>query len=100
VSFDDPRTREPDPWVAAGPALGSGINVTDLDPDWPRQYDADRPGDADGGTDLADRCSGLHRVSGAEQRRERVDCGGDLVFREAAEAGQQAPLRAWRQVQW
>jgi len=53
-------------------------------------------GVAGGGSDLVDKCSGPPQYARvAEQSPRRVDCGGDLAFREAAEVGQHAPLRAW-----
>jgi GrpB-like predicted nucleotidyltransferase (UPF0157 family) len=40
VSFDDsPPPQGADPWVVAGTGPGTGIEVTDPDPAWPRQYD-------------------------------------------------------------
>ena len=45
VSFDDsPPPPGANPWVVAGAGPGTGIEVTDPDPGWPRQYDklADR----------------------------------------------------------
>ncbi len=40
VSFDDsPPPSGADPWVVAGAAPRIGIEVTDPDPAWPRQYD-------------------------------------------------------------
>src|SRR5215469_9803110 len=40
VSFDDsPPPAGADPWVVAGAGPGTGIEVTDPDPAWPRQYD-------------------------------------------------------------
>jgi GrpB-like predicted nucleotidyltransferase (UPF0157 family) len=39
VSFDDsPRPQGADPWVVAGTGPGTGIEVTDPDLAWPRQY--------------------------------------------------------------
>jgi GrpB-like predicted nucleotidyltransferase (UPF0157 family) len=45
VSFDDsPPPPGANPWVVAGAGPGTGIDVIDPDPAWPRQYDglADR----------------------------------------------------------
>jgi GrpB-like predicted nucleotidyltransferase (UPF0157 family) len=40
VSFDDsPPPVGADPWVVAGDTPGTGIEVADADPGWPRQYD-------------------------------------------------------------
>jgi GrpB-like predicted nucleotidyltransferase (UPF0157 family) len=40
VSFDDSAPPQgADPWVVAGTGPGTGIEVTDPDPAWPRQYD-------------------------------------------------------------
>src|SRR5215471_13848594 len=40
VSFDDsPPPPGADPWVVAGTGPGIGIEVSDPDPGWPRQYD-------------------------------------------------------------
>src|SRR5258708_25234311 len=40
VSFDDsPPPAGADPWVVAGAGPGTGVEVTDPDPGWPRQYD-------------------------------------------------------------
>jgi GrpB-like predicted nucleotidyltransferase (UPF0157 family) len=40
VSFDDcPPPAGANPWVVAGAGPGTGIEVTDPDPAWPRQYD-------------------------------------------------------------
>ena len=40
VSFDDsPPPPGANPWVVAGSGPGTGIEVTDPDPAWPRQYD-------------------------------------------------------------
>ena len=40
VSFDDSAPPPgADPWVVAGDGPGTGIDVTDPDPGWPRQYD-------------------------------------------------------------
>src|SRR6266566_2713546 len=40
VSFDDsPPPPGANPWVVAGSGPGTGIEVTEPDPAWPRQYD-------------------------------------------------------------
>ena len=40
VSLDDsPPPPEADPWVVAGAGPGTGIDVADPDPGWPRRYD-------------------------------------------------------------
>src|SRR5512140_2091 len=40
VSFDDsPPPPGADPWVVAGAGPGTGIDVADPDPGWPRRYD-------------------------------------------------------------
>jgi len=40
VSFDDsPPPPGADPWVVAGAGPGTGIEVSDPDPGWPRHYD-------------------------------------------------------------
>jgi hypothetical protein len=42
VSFDDsPPPPGANPWVVADAGPGAGIEVTDPDPAWPRQYDRD-----------------------------------------------------------
>jgi len=40
VSFDDsPPPPGANPWMVAGAGPDTGIEVTDPDPAWPRQYD-------------------------------------------------------------